>query len=163
LDSAVRYYQAALGQWSALDRAGRAKVLRKLGECQWVRGQLQDALATFEATTAAYPGYKRRLEISGERGTVVVEHDRVIVADLAPGSPPFAASTAAAVGESAASHLVSDATPHRRIFEDFPRARDGARPICDGRRAAQRRAGAGVHARPDGSSYLPRLPTSPRA
>ena len=29
------------------------------------------ALGTFEATTAAYPGYKRRLEISGERG-----HDR---------------------------------------------------------------------------------------
>jgi predicted dehydrogenase len=92
------------------------------------------ALGTFEATTAAYPGYKRRLEISGERGTIVVEHDRVVAADLAPGSPPFAASPPAATGESAASHVVSDATPHRRIFEDFLRAlREGARPICDGR------------------------------
>jgi len=92
------------------------------------------ALGTFEATTAAYPGYKRRLEISGERGTIVVEHDRVVAADLAPGSAPFAASPAAPVGESASSHVVSDASPHRRIFEDFVRAiRTGSRPICDGR------------------------------
>jgi predicted dehydrogenase len=92
------------------------------------------ALGTFEATTAAYPGYKRRLEISGERGTIVVEHDRVIAADLASGSPPFAPSAAAAVGESASSHVFSDASPHRRIFEDFAEAlRTGSRPICDGR------------------------------
>jgi UDP-N-acetyl-2-amino-2-deoxyglucuronate dehydrogenase len=92
------------------------------------------ALATFEASTAAYPGYKRRLEISGERGTIVIEHDRVIAADLAPGAPGFEVSPPAASGESASSHLVSDATPHRRIFEDFLRAvRDGTRPICDGR------------------------------
>jgi tetratricopeptide (TPR) repeat protein len=49
LDAAIRYYQAALGLRPALDRAGQAGLLRKLGECQWVRGQLQDALATFEA------------------------------------------------------------------------------------------------------------------
>jgi pimeloyl-ACP methyl ester carboxylesterase/tetratricopeptide (TPR) repeat protein len=49
LDAAIRDYQAALGAWPALDRAGRAGLLRKLGECQWVTGQLQDALATFEA------------------------------------------------------------------------------------------------------------------
>ena len=92
------------------------------------------ALGTFEATTAAYPGYKRRLDISGERGTLVVEHDRVVAADLAPGTPPFAPSPAAAVGESASSHVVSDASPHRRILEDFVEAlRTGSRPICDGR------------------------------
>jgi predicted dehydrogenase len=91
------------------------------------------ALGSFEATTAAFPGYKRRLEISGERGTIVVEHDRVVAADLAAGGPPFEASPAAAAGESASSHVVSDATPHRRIFEDFLRAlHDGTRPICDG-------------------------------
>jgi UDP-N-acetyl-2-amino-2-deoxyglucuronate dehydrogenase len=92
------------------------------------------ALGTYEATTGAYPGYKRRLEISGERGTIIVEHDRVIAADLAAGSPPFAVSPAAASGESASSHVVSDATPHRRILEDFLRAlQEGTRPICDGR------------------------------
>ena len=92
------------------------------------------ALGMFEATTAAHPGYKRRLEISGERGTIVVEHDRVVAADLATGAEPFPVSAPAATGESAASHVVSDATPHRRIIEDFLRAlRDGTRPICDGR------------------------------
>jgi UDP-N-acetyl-2-amino-2-deoxyglucuronate dehydrogenase len=92
------------------------------------------ALGSFEATTAAYPGYKRRLEISGERGTIVVEHDRVVAADLTAGAPPFKVSPAAGAGESASSHVVSDATPHRRIFEDLLRAlRDGTRPICDGR------------------------------
>jgi predicted dehydrogenase len=92
------------------------------------------ALGTYEATTAAYPGYKRRLEISGERGTIAVEHDRVVAADLASGSPAFAVSPAAASGESASSHVVTDATPHRRIFEDFLCAlREGTRPICDGR------------------------------
>ncbi len=90
------------------------------------------ALATFEATTAAYPGYKRRLEISGEHGTIVVEHDRVVAADLTSGAPPFAVSPAAEAGESASSHVVSDATPHRRIFEDFVRALgEGKHPICD--------------------------------
>jgi tetratricopeptide (TPR) repeat protein len=49
LDEAIRSYQAALEQWPALDRAGRARLLRKLGECQWMRGHLQDALATFDA------------------------------------------------------------------------------------------------------------------
>jgi tetratricopeptide (TPR) repeat protein len=49
LDEAIRDYQAALEQWPALDRAGRARLLRKLGECQWLSGHLQDALAAFEA------------------------------------------------------------------------------------------------------------------
>jgi predicted ATPase len=49
LDAAIYSYQAALERWPALDRAGRARLLRKLGECQWLTGGLQDALATFEA------------------------------------------------------------------------------------------------------------------
>jgi DNA-binding SARP family transcriptional activator len=54
LDAAIGYYQAALGEWPALDRTGRAGLLRKLGECQWMRGHLQDALAPFEACYALY-------------------------------------------------------------------------------------------------------------
>src|SRR6267154_3320323 len=30
----------------------------------------------FQATTAAYPGYPRRVELSGSDGTVILEHDR---------------------------------------------------------------------------------------
>jgi DNA-binding SARP family transcriptional activator/tRNA A-37 threonylcarbamoyl transferase component Bud32 len=54
LDAAIHSYQTALEQWPTLDRAGRAALLRKLGECQWLTGQLQDALATFEACYALY-------------------------------------------------------------------------------------------------------------
>jgi DNA-binding SARP family transcriptional activator len=54
LAEAVHYYQMALDVWPASDLTGRAKVLRKLGECQWMSGHLQDALAPFEACYALY-------------------------------------------------------------------------------------------------------------
>lgn len=91
------------------------------------------ALASFEATTAAWPGYPRRLEISGSEGTLVIEGDRIAAADLktprpelvsAPGEPQAGATSA----------VVSDAAPHRRMFEDFAVAiRTGRAPACDGR------------------------------
>jgi UDP-N-acetyl-2-amino-2-deoxyglucuronate dehydrogenase len=62
-----------------------------------------------EATTAAAPGFPRRLEITGTEGTIVHED-----------APRPAA--------------VADATPHRRVLEDFIRAiRTGAEPACDAR------------------------------
>src|SRR2546429_8232067 len=39
-------------------------------------------LGVFLATTAAYPGYDRRLEITGSEGTIILEHDRVVSVDL---------------------------------------------------------------------------------
>src|SRR5207253_9140558 len=36
------------------------------------------ALGIFHATTAAYPGYPRRVEISGTEGSVILEHDRIV-------------------------------------------------------------------------------------
>jgi predicted dehydrogenase len=91
------------------------------------------ALASLEATTVAWPGYPRRLEISGTEGTLVVEGDRIAAADLKtprpglvsePGERQAGASTA----------VVADATPHRRLFEDFARAiATGGTPACDGR------------------------------
>jgi predicted dehydrogenase len=92
------------------------------------------ALGTFESTTAAFPGYKRRVEISGDAGTVVFEHDRLVRADLRPGTPALEVSAATADAESASSPVVSDETPHRRVFEDFLDAiAKGRRPMCDGR------------------------------
>src|ERR1700680_4993237 len=55
------------------------------------------ALGVFHATTAAYPGYPRRLEISGTEGTVILEHDRLIAANLR--NAPAAASETAALDE----------------------------------------------------------------
>jgi predicted dehydrogenase len=67
------------------------------------------ALGTLEATTAAAPGFPRRLEVTGTNATIVHE------------DPPRSAT-------------VADATPHRRVLEDFIRAiRDGGDPACDAR------------------------------
>ena len=67
------------------------------------------ALGSIEATTAAAPGFPRRLEVAGTDGTIVHED-----------APRPAA--------------VADATPHRRVLEDFIGAiRSGAEPACDAR------------------------------
>jgi UDP-N-acetyl-2-amino-2-deoxyglucuronate dehydrogenase len=67
------------------------------------------ALGTIEATTANAPGFPRRLEISGTEGPIVHE------------DPPRPAA-------------VADATPHRRVLEDFIRAvRTDTEPACDAR------------------------------
>ena len=90
-------------------------------------------MATLEATTAAWPGYPRRVEISGTEGTVVIEGDRVSAADLRKPAPGLVA--AGGDGAAAASTaVVADAAPHRRMIEDFARAiEQGRAPVCDGR------------------------------
>jgi UDP-N-acetyl-2-amino-2-deoxyglucuronate dehydrogenase len=96
------------------------------------------AVGTLEATTAAYPGYRRRVEISGTEGTVVVEHDRLVAADLRQGADDLLADAAADENASASSPIVSDARGHQRLFEDFFRAiADGHEPRCSGRYARQ--------------------------
>ena len=39
------------------------------------------ALGTIEAATSVYPGYQRRLEMTGTEGTVTLEHDRILGVD----------------------------------------------------------------------------------
>ena len=51
---ASRFYRAALEHWPEGEQAGRAETLRKLGECLWVIGQLQEALAAYEAGQALF-------------------------------------------------------------------------------------------------------------
>lgn len=98
------------------------------------------AIGVFEASTAVHPGYPRRLELSGSRGTLILEHDSLSAVDLTPEGETAAAGllapAAAPAGQAqnAASATVSDATPHRRILEDFIAAiRTGGEPICSGR------------------------------
>ncbi len=91
------------------------------------------ALATLEATTVAFPGYPRRVEISGAGGTVVVEGDRVVAADLRVPVPALV-SAGDEGAASAATAVVADETPHRRVLEDFGRAiTTGGSPACDGK------------------------------
>jgi UDP-N-acetyl-2-amino-2-deoxyglucuronate dehydrogenase len=101
------------------------------------------ALGVFEASTAVYPGYPRRVEVTGTNGTLVLEHDSLVAADLLKEVPPDLAGIVREIGlqnrdggppQNAASPVVSDATPHRRILEDFIRAiRTQQPPVCDGR------------------------------
>jgi UDP-N-acetyl-2-amino-2-deoxyglucuronate dehydrogenase len=94
------------------------------------------AVATLEATTAAYPGYKRRVEISGTEGTLVLEHDRLVRADLRQPADDLVAEIAADGNQSASSPVVSDARGHQRLLEDFIEAVQSHRdPICTGQEA----------------------------
>jgi UDP-N-acetyl-2-amino-2-deoxyglucuronate dehydrogenase len=91
------------------------------------------ALGVIQATTAAYPGYPRRVEITGTEGTVVLEHDRILAANL---RHPQAINSAPVPDEnlSASSAVVSDVRGHQALFEDFLRAiEQDTTPICDGR------------------------------
>ncbi len=99
------------------------------------------ALGIFHATTAAYPGYPRRVEISGSAGTVILEHDRIVAANLRDSSGAARASsdvanlTASASDEnqSASSATVSDFRGHQTVLEDFLAAIQESRaPACDG-------------------------------
>ena len=90
------------------------------------------ALGVLHVTTAAHPGYPRRVEISGTEGNVVLEHDRIIAANLRDTS---AAAGPAALdeNESASSAAVTDSRGHQAVLEDFLQAiQQNRAPACDG-------------------------------
>jgi predicted dehydrogenase len=90
------------------------------------------AVGTLEATTCAYPGRARRLELTGSNGTAILDGDRLIAVDLRGGRRAVAIEPSSP--ESAASPIVSDASAHREVLEDFIRAfTSGTGPCCDGR------------------------------
>ena len=91
------------------------------------------ALGLFHATTAAYPGYPRRVEISGTEGTVILEHDQIIAADLRK-APEGARIAPRDENQSASSAVVSDFRGHQAVIEDFLSAiQKNTVPACDGR------------------------------
>lgn len=92
------------------------------------------AVATLEATTAAYPGFPRRLEISGTRGTILLEDDRVttVAVEPAPTEQPPAGQGSQNV--SASSATVADVREHRTVLEDFLAAiAEDREPMSGGR------------------------------
>jgi UDP-N-acetyl-2-amino-2-deoxyglucuronate dehydrogenase len=94
------------------------------------------AIGTIEATTAAYPGYARRVELTGSNGTATLEGDALVAVDLRGASDlsrRSAASSDRTKAENAASPVVSDVSAHRAVIEDFVGAiREGRKPCCDG-------------------------------
>jgi predicted dehydrogenase len=92
-------------------------------------------IGTLQAATSVYPGYPRRVELTGSEGTVIIEHDRLLAADLRKPPEDFR-STGNDQNASASSATVSDVRGHRAALEDFVQAikADGT-PRCSGAEA----------------------------
>ena len=92
------------------------------------------AMGVFHATTAAYPGYPRRVEISGSEGTVVLEHDRIVAVDLRNVPAEGTKFAERDENQSGSSAVVSDFRGHQAVIEDFLCAiQKDSTPACDGR------------------------------
>jgi UDP-N-acetyl-2-amino-2-deoxyglucuronate dehydrogenase len=92
------------------------------------------AIGTLEAGTSIYPGYQRRVELTGTEGTIILEHDRIVAADLRTPDPTLISPAVGDENASASSAIVSDVSGHRRLIEDFLWAiENNGRPVCDGR------------------------------
>jgi len=100
------------------------------------------AIGTLEAATSAYPGYPRRIELTGSEGTVRLEGDRLAAIDLRQPVEGEVAADANPISVAASSPVVADTTAHRAVLEDFIAAiAHRVPPSCDG---AQGRASVAV-------------------
>src|SRR6266404_787111 len=92
------------------------------------------AMGVLQASTSTYPGYPRRLELTGSEGTVIIEQDRLLAADLRTPPQDLLRSGEADRNPSADSPVVSDARGHQAVLEDFLAAiQANTTPRCDGR------------------------------
>jgi predicted dehydrogenase len=91
------------------------------------------ALGILQAATSIFPGYPRRLELTGSKGTLIIEQDRLLTADLKNPSPNLLKTSEADKNPSSSSPVVSDARGHQAVLEDFLRAiRTNTKSRCDG-------------------------------
>jgi UDP-N-acetyl-2-amino-2-deoxyglucuronate dehydrogenase len=91
------------------------------------------ALGVLQATTSAFPGYPRRLELTGSQGTLIIEQDRLLAADLKSPNDDLLRGSEADSNPSSSSPVVSDARGHQAVLQDFLDAiRTGGEPRCDG-------------------------------
>ena len=83
-----------------------------------ILGFASGALGDDQATTAAYPGYPRRVEITGTEGTVILEQDRILAGNLR-NPPPSMQRRRADDNQSASSAVVGDVAGIRRCLRIF--------------------------------------------
>jgi UDP-N-acetyl-2-amino-2-deoxyglucuronate dehydrogenase len=90
------------------------------------------ALGSFQAATSAFPGYPRRVELTGSEGTIIIEQDRWLSADLRQPAKDFQ-STGNDQNASASSATVSDVRGHKAALMDFIQAIEtNGTPRCSG-------------------------------
>ena len=94
------------------------------------------AVGTLEASTAVYPGYPRRVELTWSEGTIVLENDRLVSADLRTPISEFTGREAESEHDRSNSPVISNTRGHKTIIEDFIRAIEtNGTPVCDGYQA----------------------------
>lgn len=92
------------------------------------------ALGVLQATTSVFPGYPRRLELTGSEGTLIIEQDRLLAADLTTPDNDLLRGSEADSNPSSSSPVVSDARGHQAVLQDFLEAiRTGGEPRCNGK------------------------------
>src|SRR5215469_5820265 len=90
------------------------------------------AIGTLQAATSVFPGYPRRVELTGSEGTVIIEHDRLLAADLREPPEDFG-STGDDRNASSTSPTVSDVRGHQAVLADFVHAIEtNGTPRCSG-------------------------------
>ena len=81
------------------------------------------ALGTIEGTTAAWPGWSRRIEICGEHGSAIMEDDDISRWEFRVAQPEDdairAARDSSAKGSGAANPMAINFEGHRRQMQDF--------------------------------------------
>ena len=97
------------------------------------------ALGTIEATTAVFPGLLKKTEIHGDRGSVIVEQDDILLwtfADETPGDQAIRERFAQKIGGTGGASNPSAISyqGHLSQLRDFVEAIEGGRePLVDGR------------------------------
>ena len=91
------------------------------------------ALGVIEATTSIAPGFKRRLEISGERGTVILDGDEISVWSL-EGEDGDTEAKGEQITDGSSNPAAIATEGHRRQIEDMITAViDNREPVVSGR------------------------------
>lgn len=96
------------------------------------------ALGTLEATTAAWPGWSRRIELCGEKGSITLEDDRISRWDFLAARPEDesirATASGTTLGSGAGAPNAISCVGHRRQVGDVVAAvRDGTPLAVDAR------------------------------
>jgi len=91
------------------------------------------AYGVIQASTAIFPGLPARLDIHGERGTIIIEGEKLSFLHV-EGEEPYKAEAVTAAG--ASSPMSIDVTPFVREFEDIITAiKENREPIVNGAEA----------------------------
>ena len=98
------------------------------------------ALGTIEATTAAYPGFNKRIEICGETGSVILEDDKILAWDFRDAKPEDAGIRAGGGGDdirsgSSRPDSISFVGHQMQLQDLVDSIRENRRPAVEGREA----------------------------